>query len=127
MAPRMENPVDLGQGAWERLDLDWQIRGPLNPRIAQLEDRNGLWLSPMKKELGQTSGFRVLSKMSSLDGSVRTELMKRAEGSEFGLQTSKAFGKLLSDKDKRDLVRRYHTSAFSSVSSLPEKHNKKSK
>ena len=56
MAPRMENPVDLGQGAWERLDLDWQIRGSLNPRIAQLEDRNGLWLSPMEKELG--SGYR---------------------------------------------------------------------
>ena len=77
----------------------------------------------MEEELG--SGYRVLglipqpNREPSSDGSVRTELIKRsrkdifsaikkkltfrAEGSEFGLQTSKAFGKLFSDKDKRDL------------------------
>ena len=51
-APRMENPVDLGPGTLERLDLDRQIQYPLDPWIAQLADDNDPWLRPMEENLG---------------------------------------------------------------------------
>ena len=123
-----QGSLDPGLPRWKNLwiwvrklgsDSTWTGRSG----IAQLTDCNSPWLSPMEEELG--SGYWVLglipqpNREPSSDGSVRTELIKksrkdifsaikkkltfRAEGSEFGLQTSKVFGKLFSDKDKRDL------------------------
>ena len=48
----MENPVDLGPGTLERLDLDRQIQDPLDPWIAQVADHNDPWLRPIEEDLG---------------------------------------------------------------------------
>ena len=79
--PRAPTTEAHGKAAWERLDIDWQVRGSLDPQIAQLPDRNGPWLSLMEEDVG--SGYRfpgfVLQpkREPSSDGSIMTEIIKR--------------------------------------------------
>ena len=53
-------------------------------------------------------------------------LISRAEGP-IGLQTSKAFSNMFNAKDRRDLVRRHHSSDLSSLSSSPTTKQQMSK
>ena len=82
LGPRAPTPDDHGQAAWDRLDLDRQVRGSIDPRIAQLADRNGPWLSPMEEDVGSYR-FPGLAPQapkrepSSSDGSIKTEVIKR--------------------------------------------------
>ena len=61
-------------GAWERLKLDQQ-RGPLDPRIEMLGDRQGPWLALFEEDF-EFPGYLPKREPSS-DGSVRSELLRR--------------------------------------------------